>query len=313
LTLFDVPLDVRQKIYRYALVVDRVFVQPFISAKYLADPDRANTHGTPNLAVLRASDRVYREAIPIFYQENTFCIVHPDVLASLRLESPRFRQHFKLIRKVELTLDVRDYQHLSGPFCDDLLKAALALKRQQQQQFNSSALATDHITTATNDAVTRILDLRVQLLATDIRGAHPSIPPTENELRAIHDRSIVNMHNHLWGRTFTFVRQTLQLDEMNLNLHNCSCVDGCCRLAEQVMTWGWAYVWVFGLPKKINIRGTIGDEQDRIMNILMGQRAKGEQPLEQLVDISTMQNVERMESVRWVLRKAWETKTLPLL
>lgn len=112
-TFLDLPLPIREKIYRYALVRKRIFVRPFVSMIYLLDQHRKHGGGAPDLPLLCASQQIYNEAMPIYLAENTFSIIQADLLAAARMEYPRVFQNLKLIRRVEIVCDSRDYIYLA--------------------------------------------------------------------------------------------------------------------------------------------------------------------------------------------------------
>jgi hypothetical protein len=264
-TFLDLPLPVREKIYRYALVRKRIFVRPFVSMTYLLDQHRKHGGGAPDLPLLCASQQVYNEAMPIYLAENTFSIIQADLLAAARMEYPRVFQNLKLIRRVEIVCDSRDYIYLA--------QFLLSRLPQVQAEVEATPPAAADGARAQRDALRRFEDMYADF---DIEGVHrirqsPRRLSFEDE-QEVHERHVENMKKYLWGRTLTFVRQTFRLSHLYVDLRGCTCVSGCCRLADEVLGWGWFYVWVHGLPDEIHVRGTSRREKDVIASMFDKQR-----------------------------------------
>lgn len=111
---FDLPLSVRQQIYRYALVPERVFVRPLRFVKDGMDKSKPGMReNQPTLRLLRASRVIYAEATPIFFGENVFSIAQVDGLAIITHEHSRALDNLALIRKIELIFDVHEYSQMA--------------------------------------------------------------------------------------------------------------------------------------------------------------------------------------------------------
>jgi hypothetical protein len=93
------------------------------------------------------------------------------------------------------------------------------------------------------------------------------------------------MQEHLWGRILTFIRQRVLVTDLYLNLNNCYCPAGCCRLADQVMQWGWSHVWVFGLPLNLRISGATGNERKKMLEAISSQHPSF-MPIDRLADVT---------------------------
>lgn len=76
------------------------------------------------------------------------------------------------------------------------------------------------------------------------------------------------MNEYLWGRTLTFLRQTFKLSHLYGDLTRCTCVDGCCRLADEVLGWGWLQVWLRGMSEVIQVKGTSSRDKTAVARIL---------------------------------------------
>lgn len=283
---YDLPRPIREKVYRYALVMERIFVRPLISMEYLRNRNRAEDYGIPNLALLRVSRKINREAMPIYLRENVFSIVQVDILAAARIESQQVAKSLRQIRKLELVFDYRDYMYLArflrsqlpaimseveGRADDSLSKSAglkslseMLGKFDQSSDRSLNATAGNTITgtnvsanTSTNTntntrsklGLGRLLHPRhtvEQQQSQHRRNDNSSSKPT-------HDTHIDNMKEYLWGRTMTFVRQTFQLSHLYVDLRHCTCPLGCCRLAEEVLDWGWVHMWIHGMPNEVEV------------------------------------------------------------
>lgn len=278
-TVLDLPLSVRKRIYRYTLVQKRIFVRPFVSMTYLKDPNLKKTYQTPTLSLLRTSKQIYEEALPIFLTENTFTIIQVDLLAAARIEHPQVFQNLKLIRKVEIIFDARDYLYLAN----FVTSYAPRIRR----EIESKAHNLRHKRTVSDrlDGMYSRFDVESY--------QSPSQPPRHvnfEEEQEAHDRHVENMQEYLWGRTMTFVRQTFKLTHLYVDLRRCTCVGGCCRLADEAMAWGWFYVWLHGMPNEVHIRGTSRREMDAIASTFDKQWFHRGLEREQIYDL------ERVES-----------------
>lgn len=285
---YDLPRPVRERIYRHALVMARVFVRPLISMEYLLDLDRAEAYGIPNLALLRASRKVYHEAMPIYLDENIFSIVQVDMLAAARMENRRVAKNLRRIRRLELIFDHRDYLYMAR-FLETELPAVMAevddwaddsrFKRAGLKDLNrmhadfdlstSWTGGTAIITTAKTAGPSTHLSrrLRSKDMAEQQQQQHQRHNSSDSA-KPGHGRQIKNMKEYLWGRTLTFVRQTFQLSHLYIDLRRCTCPLGCCRLADQVLDWGWVHFWIHGMPNEVQVRGTSATEKESVARSL---------------------------------------------
>ncbi|RJE25767.1 hypothetical protein PHISCL_01880 [Aspergillus sclerotialis] len=260
LTFFNLPVSVREKIYRYALVRKLVFIRPFVSMAYFQDSSRKFHTDGPILSLLSTSKQIYKEAMPIYLTENIFSIVHSDMLTAARLEYPRVFENLKLIRRLELIFDSRDYVYLRQFILDNLPNLRAEIEFTAPDSKHKRA------------ALERLDEMCSDF---DVDGIHDASQSPRHasvdEDQETHDRHIENMKDYLWGRTLTFVRQTFRLTHLYVDVRACTCVNGCCRLADEVMSWGWFYVWVHGLPDEIQVRGASKQEMDVIASTFDGQ------------------------------------------
>ncbi|EER24865.1 hypothetical protein CPC735_014620 [Coccidioides posadasii C735 delta SOWgp] len=127
------PLNVRQKIYHFALVPERVFIKPFVPTCFRSGNGEQEKYETPNLAVLRVCKQIYEEAALVFYKENKFSIVVPDFLLCMIQKYPRLAQNIKLIRHVEIIFDICDFHYLTGVFRVQLEMMGQTITRQEDK------------------------------------------------------------------------------------------------------------------------------------------------------------------------------------
>jgi hypothetical protein len=98
-TFWDLPRDVRDKIYRFNLVQEAaVDLDGFRTACGLGPIYRYKERGKPFL--FHFGTRAEREAACIFFGENTFFLASPSQVHSWK--SMIWPRHFKLIRKVRV-------------------------------------------------------------------------------------------------------------------------------------------------------------------------------------------------------------------
>lgn len=263
--------------------------------EYLLNPYRAETCDIPNLALLCVSRKIYQEAMPIYLGENIFTVVQVDMLAAARMENRRVAKNLQKIRKLELIFDNRDYQYLvrflgaelpvamteiddwadESPF----KRVAIRDMSRMHAHFDMSASASALISPSTS--------------FTTAESEHQCRSNSSIELqqhegdmseRTPHERQIQNLKEYLWGRTLTFVRQTFRLTHLYIDLRNCFCPRSCCRLADEVLDWGWVYVWIHGLPDEVQVRGSSRSEKEVIARSLDRQSFRPRLKPEQIYD-----------------------------
>jgi len=131
-TFWNLPKPVREKIYRLALIEEE---QPVDFAAYKktcgyteenADDMDCDTKKPAKLKcpdLLQVSRKVEREAAPIYFGENTFCLWSPEALGVWK----RFTllRHIKQIRKVALW----SWSELKGVPADSAFKAFATLPK----------------------------------------------------------------------------------------------------------------------------------------------------------------------------------------
>ncbi|KAI9041991.1 uncharacterized protein KD926_006328 [Aspergillus affinis] len=272
ITFLDLPLPIREQIYRHVLVMARIFVRPFISMDYLFDANRVDTYGIPTLSLLSVCKQIHQEATPIYLRENTFSIVHIDLLAGACRDSPRIAQNLKSIRHIELIFDCRDYIYLAQFVADQLPTVSVAidaLSPSYQKVTVLRALDAMHLDFPSAEG---LLQCSPRASSTPFSIEMDMESTASATASALHDRHIENMKEYLWGRTLTFVRKTFRLALLQVDLRHCTCVDGCCRLAEEVLRWGWFHVWVKGMPAQVLVRGASRGEKGVIAKIFDRQR-----------------------------------------
>ncbi|KAI5289876.1 hypothetical protein KEM52_000637 [Ascosphaera acerosa] len=261
----------------------------------------------PNLALLRTSTSIHAEACFTFYRENIFSFVQPDLLVCLLEEQPhRMRALLKHMHKIEIVFDYRDYQYLTEDLCRGLEASAAALTARTRtgaaaapaaaaglspsSTASTSSSRTLHESadaTAGTDAVdgadppsaggpsspddlSAAADSLLRLRAY-IRGAHlrrsKADLPSDAWTAARHAHNIAVLRTYLWGRTLTFVAQTLLVTDLHLDFRNCFCPGRCCRLAADVLGWGWSR-WVYGLPRNVHISNATEAERMAVLECI---------------------------------------------
>lgn len=281
-SFLDLPFHIRQNIYRHAVVPGKVFVKPFISFKYFENASFFAGYEPPNLALFRVCKAVYQEAGFLFYSENVFSILQPDILLVLLDEYPHIANYLKHMHKVELVFDYRDFQYISDDFCCGLQFTADLLQRADDR--HTAALAHDF-------AQLRSFILRVPA-RTGRRESVVDDPTTHRQV--LHDHNINVLRTYLWGRALTFVAQKLLVTNLHLDFHNCYCPGGCCRLARHVMKWAWS-PWVYDLPVNVSLSGTAAGERKEIMDAI-ATRTVAEAPGQETVRNSLPKAVAEVQA-----------------
>ncbi|KAK1144023.1 hypothetical protein N8T08_005932 [Aspergillus melleus] len=256
-TFLDLPLLIREQIYRHVLVMTRIFVRPFISMNYPFDANRVQNYGIPTLTLLSVCKQIYQEATPIYLRENTFSIVHIDLLAAaFAINLAQFVAD--QLPNVSAAIDALSpsYQRVTVLRALDAMQldfpsAEGLLRRSRPSSIAVSAEMDSHMESGMG---------------------MESTPSASASTAVLHDRHVENMKEYIWGRTLTFVRKAFRLATLQVDLRRCTCVEGCCRLADEVLRWGWFHVWVNGMPAQVLVRGASPDEKELIVKIFDRQR-----------------------------------------
>ncbi|RHZ64264.1 uncharacterized protein CDV56_103102 [Aspergillus thermomutatus] len=290
---FDLPQHIRDQIYRYSLLMGRVFIRPFTTVEVLTDLNRTDTYGTPNLALLWTSKRIYEEAMPIYLSENTFSLVQVDLLAAARAEYPRVFENLRKIRNLELVFDCRDYIYLAQFLSRELPGIAAAV-----QDAKASSKYKRKVIEKLDEMQVDFDIPRIEQTESD-----PDEELSSEEEHEIHDQHIENMKEYLWGRTMSFVRQTFQLSRLYIDLRHCTCNWGCCRLATEVLAWGWFHVWIHGMPDEIHVRGTSGREKKIIARLFDKQRFHAGLEIDQVFDQDRLGDADDWKAGKFVFQE----------
>ncbi|KAK2745258.1 hypothetical protein FQN57_003953 [Myotisia sp. PD_48] len=261
LHFFDLPLRVRREIYRHAVAPGKVFIRPFVSLHYLNDRCKLEDHSSPNMVLFQTCKRIHAEACQVFYQDNIFSIVHPDFLLDTIDKYPRLKENIKQMHRIELMFDHQDFRYLRDTFCNELLKAGIVKSRHSQKFKGPKKLAK------------KLFKFRSMIFGykTYLGGKRKKVPRPKRVID-LHSQSLKSMHDYLFGRTLTFLRQRFLITKLEVNLSGCICVGGCCRLVNQILTWGIRKIWTFGLPRTIAITGATEGERKKILKVLARQK-----------------------------------------
>ncbi|OJJ81035.1 uncharacterized protein ASPGLDRAFT_1501325 [Aspergillus glaucus CBS 516.65] len=301
-SFFDLPRSIREEIYRHALVKARVFVRPFISMEYMLHPDRAEIYDNPNLALLCVSRRIYHEATPIYLGENIFSIVQVDMLAAARMENRRVAKNLRQIRRLELIFDHRDYNYMAE-FLGTEIPTVMTEIEDWADESPVKKVAMRDLSKIRDHFDVRLIDTtgRRQRQALN----HHLHQYKNDSKETPHDRLTENLKEYLWGRTLTFVRQNFRLTHLFIDLRHCSCPVGCCRLADQVLDWGWMYVWIHGLPDEVQVRGSSRSEKEVIARSLDRQSFHPKLKIEEVYDQSRAQDYRGLMQYNALLRSVY--------
>jgi len=314
---FDLPRSVREEIYRHALVKARVFVRPFISMEYMLHPDRAEIYDNPNIALLCVSRLIYHEATPIYLGENIFSIVQVDMLAAARMENRRIAKNLRQIRRLELIFDHRDYKYLAeflgteiptvmteiDEWADESPVKKLAMRdlsKIRDHSGVSSGITPSASKLKRKSRLTDATGRRQRQALNDHLYQHK-----DDVKETPHERLTENLKEYLWGRTLTFARQTFRLTHLFIDLRHCTCPVGCCRLANQVLDWGWVYVWIHGLPDEVQVRGSSRSEKEVIARSLDRQSFHPKSRIEEVYDQSRAQDHRGLMQYNALLRSVY--------
>jgi hypothetical protein len=287
---YDLALSIRQKIYHHAMVPNYVFVRPFWSYVRKPKQDEKVEVKHANLALLRASKQIYQESMPMFLGENTFQIIHTDMLAVLSTEYPRVRENLKMIRKVELIFDVDDCPGLLKFMFDDMVLGIIKLRDTTENTENK------------NEMLMQLLNASRLLRTADIAQEGTEVL-LKNANRVMHDRQTETQKIFLWGRTMTFVREQFKLSRLHVNLKNCFCTFGCCRLAGDVLGWGWIFVWVLGVPEEVTFRGASRREVSASKKILEKQTLRPGMMMNEIYDDSKVPDPREIQNYQVTLSR----------
>ena len=257
------PVDLRRRVYRHALVVERVYLKIFLSFKLRRDLNGTNPlahRAVPNLALLSTTHKIYEEASEIFWTENTFVLSHAGIWINHSNYISGFRAKLQSIRRLDFIFDFRDYRNFAIEFSEAL--------RRQADSFESAAQSGNKYFA---DILKENQHVRTCLLGNDLRKKDGSVKDPE----AYHKRLLDNMRNCQWGPTLEFIRNNFQLDILRLDFSFCYCPEACCRLAPDVMKWGNMTYWRRGPPKVIFAEGTNdAAEAERILRGISGRKSQ---------------------------------------
>lgn len=176
-----------------------------------------------------------------------FSITHPDILQSTIGTDAMVSKHLEYMHRVDIVFNRHDFKYLRGPFEDKLRIGALAVNRGMSEKTSK-----------------KLLRLRAILLGAEQYSTGDWMS-SESEDVTGHDRAIQALYDCVFDRSLLFVRQKLFVTELHVDMTDCLCLDGCCRLAGEVMIGGLD-MWTFGLPNRISICGATEEEQDGVLD-----------------------------------------------
>ncbi|MCJ1410162.1 hypothetical protein MMC19_004247 [Ptychographa xylographoides] len=100
---------------------------------------------------------------------------------------------------------------------------------------------------------------------------YPEEEMQTERLEYIHDLAEDLLIVEHWGPVFTMIRQ-LKLDSLVIDVSNCLCYHGCCRLIEFIAAEQMRFV--IQVPKQLVLRGAMKDEQEKVRQIVQSNYVK---------------------------------------
>ncbi|KAL5366353.1 putative serine dehydratase domain-containing protein [Aspergillus floccosus] len=156
-------------------------------------------------------------------------------------EYPRVLLNVRQIRKVEVVLDSRDYIYMTQFLADELPAVANVM---------------DQLITTVSESIPTAVDA--------LRVMHADFESEDDD--PAHRQHIENMNEYFWGRLLTVLRQAFKLSHFYVDLSRCTCVDGCCRLADERFHRGSLLENVVDLDRMIDVR-KLGQYNDALREI----------------------------------------------
>jgi len=232
---FALPREIREMIYEYCLVVDRVF--PLFSSLSLEayDFEDSPENQIPNIPLLRVSKQVAHEAEKILYSRNNFVVpIFEDMekFFSQYLDTPR-RNALPWIRSVEIALHHYD---LSRAERKDILR---------EEYGDLENLATNVYPLETAD----LGDWRDKL----------------------HDAFCERLAK-VWRSKISLITINLRLQNLTIDLEDTMRTNQCCWLQDEAVECvieGFAH----GLPSNLGMLGTDWDKREMRARIVDGHLA----------------------------------------
>ena len=237
-SFLSLPLNVREIVYRHALVPGQVFIAPFsvirarsgMPEKYLIS-ERAEK---PNTSILRTCSHIYKESLNIFLKENNFNIICPYLIDGLDPIIGRrpHRLHALLQRIEDLTIHISSMDYVGyKAYMEQIHTLQIA---RLTEMIESTPKGTAHRTYYVQQ-LKKVREMKLTLQ----RNADPWKKIwTDDEYRHAHDQKIQLCQEKLWGATMAFVRQSMQVRSLTIDIQAAYCPDTCCRMPVEILEAG---------------------------------------------------------------------------
>lgn len=218
-----------------------------------SDQSQLQNHLGPNTALFTVCRRIHEESRRVFYRDNIFSITNPDILQDAIGNDALVCKHLEYMHKVEIVFNCQEFEYMRGPFEDELRIGVVAMNHMESEKANK-----------------KFLKMRAKILGAGLYHVGESVS-SESEDGTSHDRAIRGLYACVFDRSLAFVRQKLLVTDLYIDMAECLCPEGCCRLADRVMGRDWDKGWTFGLPHRISVCGATEEEQERVFDSITPQ------------------------------------------
>lgn len=117
-SFLDLPREIRDRIYQYALTRDQAFLWPAPAPSFTTQPHPPSPNQL-SPALLQTCHQVAHEALPLLYIQNRFSFTHPsDLNVFAHIYSPK---HMRLIPRIGLHIREKDIQLWHDYFNEPLM------------------------------------------------------------------------------------------------------------------------------------------------------------------------------------------------
>lgn len=218
------PLEIRVMIYKYCLVVGKVFPYTLSEHHYMyisKTRQAASGCDVPEVAILRACRTIYQEAEPILYQENVFALPNGALTGKFFEVSLNTDARRAWVTSVEIRLDPLD----------------LTKKEREMVRDDPSLRCSEDWLYPRGRDNSNFTDF----------------------INNTHDGYAKNLRNIVWPRMVAPLLNFLRLEKLVLDVYSFHCIRGCCNGIDEAMQ-ALSNGFVLGAPKELEIRGDGADE-----------------------------------------------------
>ena len=252
--ILSLPLEIRQMIYSYILIVGSLM--PYQRSHELALGDDAWLHSIkplpspPITALLETCRTIYTEASPILYSKNKFYLPITELTAKFFAQALHNSTRCSWVKSVHLELLPQDMFQPYCPACED------------------------HITATLDDAEQCVLD---EETFEEDESSHC------DELHYLGEAYKQHLRLVSWPQKVELVIENLALDYLSVDLvdPNCCCGDHICQMAASALS-PFSMGFAHGMPTYLKIYGSDiidGRRAKRAMRHWTEQRKQGSIPL----------------------------------